>query len=204
MIERLAWTMLAIGAAAMLALVAGPRLLEYRTLTMLTDSMAPAIERGDLVVVVPVDPHTLTAGDVITYHAPLPGRPVVTHRIEQVQRGGDRPVLRTRGDANRAGDPWLVRLDGGPAWRMQAVVPRAGWAIMYLRAVPSWLGTLLLPLLLLALGAWRVLRAPAATADELRERRGLLEQLVLADSDEPLDQPELAGIGEGPQLSRSA
>src|SRR6478609_11154831 len=52
-------------------LAVGPHVLGYRTMTMLTGSMAPQINPGDVVVSTPVATRDLRPGLVITYHIPL-------------------------------------------------------------------------------------------------------------------------------------
>jgi signal peptidase len=78
-----------------------------------------SIARGSLVLerLVPVD--ELRPGDVITFRRPAPsgGAATVTHRIVSVGVGG----IRTRGDAESATDPWLLR--PGP------LVPRVVWTV---------------------------------------------------------------------------
>jgi signal peptidase I len=122
----------AVVAFAFLAL--GPHVLGYRTMTMLTASMAPEIEPGDVTVVTPLAVEDVTAGMVIAYHIPIDDHRVVTHRIVSVERGEDGSVtVQTKGDANEALDPWKATLQGDTAWQVQAVVPEIGHLIQALR-----------------------------------------------------------------------
>lgn len=137
----------------------GPHSGAYRTLTILSDSMEPTFSAGDAIIATPVPSREVRAGDVITYHAPVAGRPVVTHRVVKVTEPGDRPVILTQGDANEAVDPWSARLDGGTVWRHSATIPFAGHAIRALRhdAVRP-VATYALPLLvvlMLLVAIWR-------------------------------------------------
>jgi signal peptidase len=59
---------------------------------------------------------------------------VVTHRVVEVVSGGTHPVIRTKGDANAAPDPWDARLGDGPVWRMRGMVPGAGQAMAVARS----------------------------------------------------------------------
>ena len=123
------------GAVLVLALVGvGPVTGAYRLATVLSGSMAPGMPVGSVVVLVPEDPAGVRVGDVITFQAPMPGHPVVTHRVVEILEGGHHPVLRTKGDANPAPDPWAARLTGDRAWRRVTVVPYAGTAIRILRS----------------------------------------------------------------------
>src|SRR5215212_11956523 len=92
---------------AFLVLAVGPHLLGYRTMTMLTGSMAPEIDPGDVTIVTPIAMSEVTEGMVITYHKPVDDRSVVTHRVVSVETGPDGSVqVQTKGDANGAIDPW--------------------------------------------------------------------------------------------------
>ena len=148
-------------AVAVFALLAvGPHVLGYRTMTMLTGSMAPMIEPGDVTVVTPVAVEDVTEGMVITYHQPIGDRSLVTHRVVEVQRDAAGAVtVRTKGDANEAIDPWTATLEGDTAYRTRAVIPELGHLIQALRT-PVLTQVLLYgaPALLagwLLLGIWR-------------------------------------------------
>jgi signal peptidase len=150
------WSLRALVAAAVLAflgLAVGPHVLGYRTMTMLTGSMAPNIEPGDVVVSTPLDVQDVEVGMVITYHIPIDDHRVVTHRVIEVDHTADGTVsVRTQGDANDAPDPWTAVLTGDTAYQVQAVVPEIGNVITALRN--DTLSTLFVQLLPVALGIW--------------------------------------------------
>ncbi|MDQ1489162.1 MAG: signal peptidase [Actinomycetota bacterium] len=143
--------LLAMAAAVLLAVGIGPLTGAYRMATVLSGSMGPGMPVGSVAVLVPIDPAAVHVGDVITYQAPTPERQVVTHRVVEITEPGPHPVLRTKGDANAAPDPWSARLDGAPAWRRVAVIPYAGTVIRTLRSAPVHHATVhLVPALLLS------------------------------------------------------
>jgi signal peptidase I len=120
---------------AFLFLAVGPHLLGYRTLTMLTASMSPEIDPGDVTVVTPMAVSEVTEGMVITYHKPIEDHSVVTHRVVSVVTGPDGSVqVQTKGDANSAIDPWTATLEGDTAYQVRAVIPELGHVIQALRA----------------------------------------------------------------------
>lgn len=141
------------------AVAVGPQTGAYRTLTMLSDSMAPQYPSGSVVLVTPEPVSSLRAGQVITFHAPTPERPVVTHRVVDVDRTGPRPVITTKGDANDDVDPWRAVLGDDVVWRAQAAVPFAGRAIAALRGQAARTALVqVLPAVLLGwllVGVWR-------------------------------------------------
>ena len=120
--------------ATFLLLAVGPHVVGYRTMTMLTGSMAPEIEPGDITVVTPIDVTDVTEGMVITYHQPIGDHALVTHRVVSVDTTLEGTVtVQTKGDANEANDPWTATLEGDTAYQVQAVIPELGHLIQALR-----------------------------------------------------------------------
>jgi signal peptidase I len=116
-------------------LAVGPHVLGYRTMTMLTGSMAPEINPGDVTVVTPIAVSEVRVGMVLTYHRPIEDHSLVTHRVISVQKSADGTVtVRTKGDANPAADPWKATLNGDTAYQVRGVVPVLGHVIEALRA----------------------------------------------------------------------
>ena len=116
-------------------LAVGPHVLGYRTMTMLTASMSPEIDPGDVTIVTPLAVSEVTEGMVITYHIPIGERQLVTHRVVSVEHGTDGSVtVQTKGDNNDAVDPWTATLEGDTAYQVRAVVPEIGHVIHALRA----------------------------------------------------------------------
>lgn len=123
-----------VAALAFAVLAVGPHVLDYRTMTMLTGSMSPQIDPGDVVISTPLDVHDVTEGMVISYHIPIDDHRVVTHRVISVQHGADGTVtVQTKGDANTAVDPWQATLQGQTAYQVRAVIPELGHVIEALR-----------------------------------------------------------------------
>jgi len=127
--------LLLVAVAAFALLAIGPHVLGYRTMTMLTGSMAPQINPGDVVITTPLDVQDVTEGMIISYHIPIDDHRVVTHRVVSVDHGADGTVtVQTKGDANTAEDPWQATLQGDTAYQVRAVIPEIGHAIQWLRA----------------------------------------------------------------------
>src|SRR3954454_11908358 len=119
---------------AFAVLAVGPHVFGYRTMTMLTGSMSPQIDPGDVVISTPLDVHDVTEGMVISYHIPIDDHRVVTHRVISVQHDAEGAVtVQTKGDANTAVDPWQATLQGQTAYQVRAVIPELGHVIEALR-----------------------------------------------------------------------
>lgn len=83
-----------------------PRALDGAALTVLTGSMVPTYNPGDVVVVRGVKDAAaeVRVGDVVSFQ-PLPDDPtLITHRVVTVSSSADGPRWVTRGDANGADD----------------------------------------------------------------------------------------------------
>jgi signal peptidase len=159
--ELALWGALALSVCGLVAIGILPHLGWYRTETALSGSMKPYFSAGDMLVLTPAPPREIRTGWVISYNIPLGDHHVQTHRVIQVLRGGNHPVIRTKGDANGAPDPWVARLRGKHAWRVRMVVPYAGRLIVWLRSpVVHYLTLFVLPFLLALVWVVRIWRDP--------------------------------------------
>jgi signal peptidase len=139
------------------ALVVGPMLGLYRTVTVLSGSMRPTFSPGDMIVVSPEPMRSLKVGDVITFMIPTAGHPVETHRVVSITGPVDEPIVQTRGDANNTIDPWHAELHGAQVWRYRFRLPGFAYPLLALRSPWLHLGTtLLLPILLSLWGLTRL------------------------------------------------
>jgi hypothetical protein len=103
----------------------------------------------------------LHVGDVITYQIPVNGRPVETHRVVRILQHGREPIVQTKGDGNRAVDPWTAKLHGGTLWRYRLRLPLLGYPILALRTAVAHKGLVyLIPGLLALYFIGRVWRRP--------------------------------------------
>ncbi|MGZ4599042.1 MAG: signal peptidase I [Oryzihumus sp.] len=132
---RLLGNLLLIAVLALFAgLAVGPHLFGYRTMTMLTGSMAPGINPGDVTVAVPEPTSRLAVGQIISYHIPVDDHRVVSHRVVSVKAEPDGSVqIQTKGDHNSGRDPWTAVIVDRQVWRVVAVVPHLGTVIQTLR-----------------------------------------------------------------------
>ncbi|HYY34402.1 MAG TPA: signal peptidase I [Gaiellaceae bacterium] len=146
---------------ALAGLMILPGLLGYQRYVITSGSMTGTYDRGSVVFdsVAPVS--DLKVGDVITYTPPPGSGPtgLVTHRIAWI--GSDqfgRRVLRTKGDANEAVDPWTFTLDGQTQARVSFHVPYVGYALAALSIRKVRMLVVALPALLIAVALVASLR----------------------------------------------
>lgn len=87
---------------------AGNSIFGYTFLHVLSDSMSPEFERGDVIVAQGYNGETLSVGDVVVFVAPSGANQgkTVTHRIVEVVNDGENVKYRTKGDAAQFADSW--------------------------------------------------------------------------------------------------
>lgn len=120
-------------AFTLLAAAALPLAIGDRSLTVLSGSMSPTIETGDVVVTEPVAPTAVKVGDIVTFRDPEGTSKLYSHRVRRVAPAGRDVRFVTRGDANTTFERWRVPADG-TVGRVVYRVPKLGFAI-------AWMGT---------------------------------------------------------------
>lgn len=153
-------------------LALGPRSGLYRPVTVLSGSMEPTFSRGDLVVATRQSLESLHVGQVISYQIPVGDHRVESHRIVEIVTGGPAPVVRTKGDASQAVDPWNAQLTGEHAWVVSATVPELGHLILWMRDPRLRLLSLFLAPTLLAVRLLLRIWLPGGLGDLLPRRDG--------------------------------
>ena len=162
--------LIVIAVVCLWAVALGPRLFGYQTMTVLSTSMEPTFNPGDVIFVTRQPAASVRAGEIISFHVPSGDHHVVTHRIATVVMRGGHPVVQTKGDANTVADPWRARLDGASVWRYQGRVPLVGYPLLYLRQPPVRMATLYgAPALLVLLLLGRIW-LPADSLTRIRRR----------------------------------
>jgi signal peptidase len=159
------WAALGVG-VGLTAAVFAPAALGFKSFTVLSGSMAPALEVGDVIVDQPVSARNLLPGDVITYPDPeTPGR-LITHRAQSIRIDGGVADIVTKGDANSSVEHWRIPADD-EVGRVVYRLPYLGYAMVWSRTPLGRMLLLVVPALGLGLlglrRIWRPAR-PAATA----------------------------------------
>ena len=85
-----------------------PSFLGIKTYTIISGSMEPEINIGDIVVVKEVKEEQLQVGDVISFRQ---GQSVVTHRIIQIEKTENGALFTTKGDNNNVEDKTKISID---------------------------------------------------------------------------------------------
>lgn len=92
----------------LMLLILVPVVIGWRPYTVLTGSMRPVIQPGDVVMDRPQRASGLHVGDVVTFKDPSRKGRLVTHRIRSIAHGREVTIVETRGDANNTSERWQV------------------------------------------------------------------------------------------------
>lgn len=98
-----------------------PDFLGYKPFIVLSGSMEPAIQAGDLIITKVIEPEKIAVGDIIAFEAEK--NTIVTHRVTDVRTEEGLSFL-TKGDANTGADARAVGVDdleGIYLWRLAGV-----------------------------------------------------------------------------------
>jgi len=91
------------------AAIVYPRLIGGVPLTVLSGSMVPTFNPGDLIITKPVDAKEVKRGDIITFQPKSDDPALITHRVVSVGTTlAGKEVIVTKGDANNAQDPSIM------------------------------------------------------------------------------------------------
>jgi signal peptidase I len=159
------WALVAFLAVLAVQVVDG-KLQRYQVMSVLSGSMVPAVDVGDLVVARVVTPDQLEAGELATFREPGTGK-LVTHRVQSILWRGEVADVVTRGDSNEVGENWSVT-PTARVGEVTLVVPRAGYLVGVLATPSGQLGLAGLAALLgvwILVLLWRPSRDPAPVAD---------------------------------------
>ncbi len=121
----------------------------FLPLIVLTDSMYPEIEAGDLIICHTAEASEIKDGDVVAFFDPAGnGSSIVTHRVLEVTEQDGDLAFRTKGDANNTEDKMLV-----PAENLvgvyQSRIPGAGNIAMFMQSTTGLIVCVVLPIILL-------------------------------------------------------
>jgi signal peptidase I len=162
----LAWAVAGLAAGLALAMLI-PLAFHGRPLTVMSGSMEPTINTGDVVVARQISPLDARVGDVVSFRDPDRGGLLVTHRVRSMSRSGDKVTFVTKGDANNSSERWRVGTEDKISRTMYRI-PAVGRVLAFSHTRQGILMLVLLPLL--ALGALEI--ASIWRSDDEEEAEG--------------------------------
>ena len=119
-------------------------------LIVLTDSMYPVIQSGDLIICHTAEPEEIQVGDVIAFFDPAGnGTTIVTHRVTEIVDYKDDIAWRTKGDNNNTEDMLVVLPEQLVAIYEGTRIPGAGNVALFMQTTPGLILCVVCPILLL-------------------------------------------------------
>lgn len=119
-------------------------------LIVLTDSMYPQIQSGDLIICQTAEPEEIEENDVIAFFDPAGnGSTIVTHRVIEVTELNGKIAWRTKGDNNNTEDRLLVTADKLVAVYEGTRLAGFGNVALFMQTTPGLIVCVVCPILLL-------------------------------------------------------
>jgi len=145
-------------------------------LIVLTDSMHPVIESGDLIICRTESPENIQVGDIISFFDPAGnGTSIVTHRVLEITEENGTLAWRTKGDNNNTEDRLLVTEDKLVAIYKGTRLPGFGNVALFMQTTPGLLVCCVCPVLLLV--GYDLLRRKKLEKSQKQDTDALLKEL---------------------------
>ena len=162
-------------------------------LIVLTDSMYPEIESGDLIICNTTEAKDIKVNDVISFFDPAGnGTSIVTHRVIEIIEDDGEIFFRTRGDNNNTEDKELV-----PAENLVGVykmrIAGAGHIAMFMQSTAGLIICVVLPIILLV--GYDIIRRRIYEKNNKQDTDALLAELEALRAEKA--EKEKASIGTG-------
>lgn len=140
-------------------------------LIVLSGSMVPVMQVGDVIVVTDIRTENIRVGDIVAFKDPG-GKPntLITHRVKEINRG-DNISFQTKGDAVEDPDTFTVKGED-VVGKAVFVIPSLGYFIKSAKKPMAFFLFTLFPAAILIIGELRnITRSPAAAHRALREEK---------------------------------
>ena len=173
-----------------------PSLAGRLPMIVLTDSMYPGIESGDLIICHTAAAEEVNENDIISFFDPAGnGSSVVTHRVIEVIDKDGSLFFRTKGDNNNTEDKELV-----PAENLVGVyemkIPGAGNIAMFMQSTSGLIICVALPIILLV--AYDVIRRRIYQKQKQEDADALLAELAALRAEKAEREKAAASNAENP------
>ena len=119
----------------------------FTPMTVLTDSMSPTFNHGDMIIIKKCDPNTLEVGDIVTFHTIIQNEYALnTHRIIEINGDVGMRTFITKGDNNEIADQRSIA-GGDIVGKYTGRLPYVGYVMQFLSSSVGFLVVIVLPLL---------------------------------------------------------
>lgn len=123
-------------------------ILGHRSAVIISGSMQPFLNPGDMTISKVVNPNSIKVGDVITYRveSSIP----ITHRVVKIINQGGGLAFETKGDANADKDSEPISSDR-VVGKLVYKIPKAGFISQFLKTKIGFTLVIIIPLILITI-----------------------------------------------------
>jgi signal peptidase I len=114
-----------------LTVIVGMMLGVWRFTVIDTGSMRPTLNPGDVAVLISEPTADLRKGQIVAFHPPGEPHLTVTHRAVSIRWVKNGVIIRTKGDANNARDPWRAHIIGATVWHEAFKLSKFGYLAVW-------------------------------------------------------------------------
>lgn len=150
-----------------------PGLGGLQLMVVLSGSMKPVFNEGDVIIVRPAPVSNIKKGDIITFKDPEDPNRAVTHRVTDIRRDKGL-VFKTKGDANNTADRLAVPA-GNIIGRMEIRIPYLGKVMEFAKTKKGLVWLIIAPGILVILSEIRYI-AKIMADGERKEQEGAVEK----------------------------
>ncbi len=126
-----------------------PNFAGYLPMFVLTDSMYPEIQGGDLIICHTIDANEVEEGDIIAFFDPASSsNSVVSHRVVEIESENGELYFKTKGDNNSIADADLVP-EENIVGKCVYIIPHAGNVAMFMQTTQGLIVCIVCPLAIL-------------------------------------------------------
>lgn len=154
---------------------------------VLSGSMVPFFDPGDVIFVSEIDPSDVQVGDVLTFRVRPGSTTLITHRVIEILDDGAGPRWRTQGDANEDPDPFIVH-PNMLVGRYDFQVPWWGHLVNAIRSKTGYFVLILIPAGIVIIREFIKLYRELDAAD--RAKRALAAASAAGSLSPPTPSPE--------------
>ena len=161
-------------------------------LIVLTDSMHPEIDSGDLIICNTAEAEDIKVNDIISFFDPAGnGTSIVTHRVIEIVEEDGEIFFRTRGDNNNTEDKELV-----PAENLVGVykmrIAGAGHIAMFMQSTAGLIICVVLPIILLV--GYDIIRRRIYEKNKTEDTDALLAELEALKAEKAEKEKSAAAV----------
>lgn len=146
-------------------------------LVVLSDSMHPKIQSGDLIVCEKVNVNDIDEGDIICFYDSPKKTTLVTHRVVDVVLKDGSIVFKTKGDANNKEDDTLVPSDH-VVGIYKTRLPKVGHVVLFMQSKTGLFIVTALPLIGVIVSIMKSKKKKDQDIETLRNELNLLRNQI--------------------------